>query len=74
MNTYDLVNAISTGDYATAEDAFASVMADKVSAALDAKRIEVAQSLFKTQEEIEVLDNEEMQAQEAIDSVEETEE
>lgn len=70
MNTHDLIKAISTGDYATAEDAFASVMSDKVGIALDAKRIEVAKSLFKTEEEVEVLDGEEMQASEAIDSAE----
>jgi hypothetical protein len=74
MSTQDLISAISTGDYATAEDAFAAVMSDKVSTALDAKRIEVAKSLFKTEEEVEVLDGEEMQAQEAIDSEEETKE
>lgn len=70
MNTKDLVQAISTGDYATAEDAFAAVMADKVGTALDAKRIEVAQNLFKTQEEIEVSDSEEVEAQETIDTEE----
>jgi hypothetical protein len=69
----NLISAISTNDYATAEDSFAAIMNAKVSAALDAKRIEVAQGMFKAEEEVEVLDNEEMQASEIIDSQTETE-
>jgi hypothetical protein len=38
----DFVNAVSSEDYSKAAKAFSSALSTKISAALDAKRIEVA--------------------------------
>lgn len=51
MTTRDLVNAIAAGDAIEIENAFNATMADKISSALDDKRIEVAQNLFSSVEE-----------------------
>ena len=54
MSTRDLINAIAAGDAIEIENAFNSVMAEKVSARIDDMRIDVAQNLFAEQsEEIE---------------------
>ena len=52
MSTRDLVNAIAAGDAIEIENAFNSTMAQKISARIEDKRIDVAQSLFSTQEEV----------------------
>lgn len=46
MSTSDLINAIAAGDAIEIENAFNVTMAEKISSALDDKRIEVAQNLF----------------------------
>jgi len=51
MTTNDLINAIVTGDAIEIENSFNLAMADKISTALEDKRIEVAQSLFNKQEQ-----------------------
>jgi hypothetical protein len=48
MSTQDLISAIADANYSAAEDAFDAIMANKVSDAIDAKRIEVAKNLFNT--------------------------
>lgn len=53
MNTRDLINAIAAGDAIEIENSFNATMAEKISGALDAKRIEVAQNLFATEQTIE---------------------
>lgn len=54
MSTRDLINAIAAGDAIEIENAFNSVMAEKISARIDDMRIDVAQNLFAEQvEEIE---------------------
>ena len=49
--TRDLINAIAAGDAIQIENTFNAAMAEKISGALDDRRIEVAQSLFVAQEE-----------------------
>ena len=49
--TKDLINAIAAGDAIQIENTFNAAMAEKIAGALDDRRIEVAQSLFATQEE-----------------------
>ena len=44
----DLVNALRNGKNLEAEDAFKSAMQDKIGAALETKRREVANSFVKT--------------------------
>lgn len=46
MSTRELVDALVSGDSIAIENTFNTVMSQRVSAALDAKRIEVAQSMF----------------------------
>jgi hypothetical protein len=46
----DLISAIATGNAIETENAFSAAMAEKLSVALDNKRIEVAQNMFKTPE------------------------
>ena len=54
MSTKDLINAIVIGDAIAIENAFEATMAEKISARLDDMRVEVAQSMFKVQEEVEL--------------------
>lgn len=53
MSTRDLINAIAAGDAIEIENAFNATMAEKISSALDDKRIEVAQNLFATEQAVE---------------------
>jgi hypothetical protein len=53
MSTIDLINAIQTGDSEAIEKNFQELMADRVSAKLDDKRAELAQSMFTTPEVVE---------------------
>ena len=53
MSTIDLINAIDSGDSEAIEKNFQELMADRVSAALDTKREELAQNMFKTPEVLE---------------------
>lgn len=54
MSTRDLINAIAAGDAIEIENAFNSVMAEKVSMRIDDMRYDVAQNLFAEEaEEIE---------------------
>jgi len=54
MSTKDLLNAIIAGDAVEIETAFNDTMAEKISIQVDAKRQEVAQSMFaNATEEIE---------------------
>ena len=47
MSVKDLINAIASGSAIETEQAFNSVMAEKISARLDDMRIEVAQNMFE---------------------------
>ena len=51
MSTIDLINAIDAGDSEAIEKNFQELMADRVSNALDNKREELAQNMFKTPDE-----------------------
>lgn len=46
----DLITAIAAGNAIETEGAFNAAMAEKLSVALDTKRIQVAQGMFKTPE------------------------
>ena len=49
MSVKDLINAIASGSSIETEQAFNQVMAEKISARLDDMRVDVAQSMFKTE-------------------------
>ncbi len=51
----NLVQAITKGDAIETEKAFATAMAEKLAPMLDAHRAEVAQSMFKVQQEEEAV-------------------
>ena len=51
MPTRDLVDALISGDSIAIENTFNAVMSNKVSAALDGYRVQVAQGMFDKQEE-----------------------
>tara|TARA_B100000586_G_C20034087_1_gene394576 strand:+ start:780 stop:959 length:180 start_codon:yes stop_codon:yes gene_type:complete len=53
MSVKDLVDKLVQGNHLESEDAFKSTMADKVGAALEIKRQEVANSFVKTIPEVE---------------------
>ena len=53
MSVKDLVDKLVQGSHLESEDSFKSVMADKVGAALEIKRQEVANSFVKTIPEVE---------------------
>lgn len=60
MSTRDLVDALIAGDSIAIENSFNDVMTDKVSAALDDYRVEVAKNLFNpAQEQAEEISTEE---------------
>lgn len=46
MSTRELVDALVAGDSIAIENTFNAVMSQRISAALDNKRVEVAQSMF----------------------------
>lgn len=48
-----LVDAINSGDAVATEQAFANAMAEKLGAAIDARRQEIAANMFAAQEEID---------------------
>lgn len=50
MSTRDLIDAIQSGDSTKVDDAFNSVMVQKVSEKLDAMRDDLSQNMFRTQE------------------------
>ena len=67
----DLVDAMVQGDALGTEKAFGAAMAEKLSSKLDDMRTNVAQTMFATEEEVEIeAAEEEMDSTE--DSVEET--
>lgn len=67
----DLVDAMVQGDALGTEKAFGAAMAEKLSGKLDDMRTNVAQTMFATEEEVEIeAAEEEMDYDE--DSVEET--
>lgn len=54
MTVKDIIDSVKDGNSLNAEKAFSAVMADKLSAALDSKRIETASSMIagrKTEED-----------------------
>ena len=53
MSIENLVNDLKNGDNVAAKKNFDSVMADKVTQALDAKKIEIASKIGKKPEETE---------------------
>lgn len=50
MSTRDLIDAIEAGDSTKVDDAFNSVMVQKVSERLDAMRDNLAQNMFRSVE------------------------
>ena len=56
MNTNELVSDIKTGDNVKANKSFDGVMGEKLKAALDARKIEIASGLGKTSDEIEEIE------------------
>ena len=74
MSTRDLINAIAAGDAIEIENAFNSVMAEKVSARIDDMRIDVAQNLFAEEIEEEYELNLEDYSLEEIEAYMQTEE
>ena len=73
MSTIDLINKLRDGDTLGAEKAFNSAMANKVTDALDAKKIEVASTLFSDSVEAEVVETEEevVETEEVVEAEEE---
>lgn len=53
MSTRDLIDAIQAGDSTKVDDAFNSVMVQKVSERLDAMRDDLSQNMFRTPEVVE---------------------
>lgn len=51
MSVDSFINAIASGDKLEAEQAFAAEMQSRIADAMDAKRIEVGQSIYGTAEE-----------------------
>lgn len=54
MSTRDLIDAIDSGDSVAIQTAFESEMMSRIATRMDEKRQEVARSLFKVEESVEV--------------------
>ena len=50
MSTRDLIDAIASGSALDIESAFEDTMAEKVSVQIEAKRLQIAQTMFTTEE------------------------
>lgn len=61
MNTIDMVNAALSGDKEAFQAAFNATIADKVSDALEVKKVEVASSLITPQEDTNELERNEVE-------------
>lgn len=61
MNTIDMVNAALSGDKEAFQAAFNATIADKVSDALEVKKVEVASSLITPQEDTNELETNEVE-------------
>ena len=55
MSTLDLIYAIAAGDSQESEQLFHSLLGDRITAAIDAKREDMAKTLFneKSEEQVE---------------------
>ena len=51
MSTRELVDALISGDTISIENSFNSAMSEKISAALDSYRVQVAQTMFAPEEQ-----------------------
>lgn len=51
-NISNLINAIEVGDAVATEQSFSAAMSEKISAKLDAMRVDLAQNMFKTATEV----------------------
>ena len=56
MDTQTFINQVAAGDAASAKDLLNDLLAAKAFEALDAKKIEMSQSLFGGETDIEVQD------------------
>lgn len=56
MSIEDLINNVKVGDAAKSNNTFNSLMADKMNAALDAKKQEIAQTMYGVHEETPAVD------------------
>jgi hypothetical protein len=63
MSTRNLIDAIASGSALDIESAFEDTMAEKVSVQIEAKRLQIAQTMFTTEEVVAVV-AEEVQVEE----------
>jgi hypothetical protein len=66
MDTQSFINSIATGNAAEAKDVLNNLLSAKAFEAIDAKKVEIAQTLFGNNEvesEVEVQDTEETEAE-----------
>jgi hypothetical protein len=55
MSTRNLIDAIASGSALDIESAFEDTMAEKVSVQIEAKRLQIAQTMFTTEEVVAVV-------------------
>lgn len=63
MSTRNLIGAIASGSALDIESAFEDTMAEKISVQIEAKRLQIAQAMFTT-EEVDDVVAEEVQVEE----------
>jgi hypothetical protein len=59
----DLINAIDSGDSTTIDAAFENEMASRISTKLDDMKVDIAQNMFKSQQEV----TDELSAEEEVE-------
>ena len=53
-NVENLINALKNGDNVAASDLFADTMSDKINDAMDDRRINIAQTMFADEEQMDL--------------------
>lgn len=65
----DLINSVGTGEMSTANKSFSAIMSDKLNAALDAKKVELANTMAGVEPEAEAEADHEEEEVEIDDEV-----
>jgi cell division protein FtsB len=66
----DLINAIDSGDSTTIDAAFENEMASRISTKLDDMKVDIAQNMFKSQQEVtDELSAEDLETEQEIEDL-----
>ena len=64
----DLINSLGAGEMSTANNSFSAIMSDKLNAALDAKKVELANAMAGVETEVEVEPEAEVEIEQEVET------